>query len=120
MDADVKTLLAELGDNLAALHTPDPAEVATRRKDEADQARDRLTPLETRLSRLLDSIPRSVQEEGISLPALQQLLRGRYRGTPPAGHVGQALRALGWRRERRWRGDADGFRAYWYPQKMEM
>lgn len=114
MDPNVKVLLTELGDNLAAIHTPDPAEAAARKQAQAElESRDRLTPLETRLARLLDSIPRAVQEEGISLPVIQKMLRGRWRGNPPAGHVGQALRALGWRRERRWRGDAEGFRALW-------
>lgn len=87
---------------------------ARERKSEQD-ARERLQPLEVRLAKLLATIPPTVQAEGLSLPALQQLLRGRGRAHPPPGHIGFALRTLGWRRERRWRNEAEGFRALWLP-----
>ncbi len=75
-------------------------------------ARERLTPLETRVARLLEDIPEELQREGLSLPALQAALRGRQGGCAHAGEIGTALRRLGFRRERRWRGD-DGFQAMW-------
>ena len=86
-------------------------------RDEANAARERLTPLGARLARLLASIPREIQVEGLSLTALQGQLRARGRGHSRchAGELGEALRRAGFVRERRWRGDAAGFRALWYP-----
>jgi hypothetical protein len=52
-----------------------------RREDQeraaAQAARERLTPFEERLSRLLARIPPAVQAEGLSLSSLQSSLRGR-------------------------------------------
>ncbi len=78
----------------------------------AQAARERLTPLEDRLSRLLATIPIEVQREGLSLTTLQTSLRGRRRGNAHPGEIGRALRRLGFERRRSWRG-ADGFRAVW-------
>jgi hypothetical protein len=77
-------------------------------------ARERLTPLEERVSRLLATIPIEVQREGLSLSTLQTSLRGRWRGNCHPGELGTALRKLGFKRERRWH-DKDGFCALWYP-----
>jgi hypothetical protein len=76
-------------------------------------ARERLTPLEDRLSRLLATIPVEIQREGLSLSSLQASLRGRWRGNCHPGELGTALRRLGFKRERRWH-DGAGFRAIWY------
>jgi hypothetical protein len=51
-------------------------------------ARERLTPLEERLSRLLATIPVELQKEGMSLPSLQVSLRGRWRGNCHPGELG--------------------------------
>jgi hypothetical protein len=75
---------------------------------------ERLTPLESRLGRLLRTIPLDVQRQGLSLATLQASLRGRSRGNCHPGELGEALRKMGFTRERRWR-DGDGFRALWYP-----
>lgn len=75
-------------------------------------ARERLTPLEERLGRLLTGIPLEVQRAGLSLRTLQISLRGRWRGNCHPGELGTALRKLGFKRERRWHGDR-GFRAVW-------
>ena len=75
-------------------------------------ARERLTPLESRVARLLQDIPAELQRDGLSLPALQAALRGRQGGKAHAGEVAAELRRLGFRRERRWHGN-DGFRAVW-------
>src|SRR5271155_3520823 len=82
----------------------------------AEQAvREKLVPLEARLARLLATIPPSVQAEGLSLLALQAQLRARGRGHSRChvGELGDALRKLGFTRERRWRGGAAGFQAVW-------
>jgi hypothetical protein len=89
---------------------------AERERAEAKAARARLTPLEDRLARVLAGIPVDVQREGLSLTALQASLRGRWRGNCHPGELGAALRKLGCRRVRRWRG-ATGFKALWYPTR---
>jgi hypothetical protein len=81
-------------------------------------ARERLMPLEDRLARVLKTIPREVQAEGLSLSAIQTSLRGRWRGHAHPGELGTALRKLGFRRRRRWDDNA-GFRALWFPEKLE-
>lgn len=79
---------------------------------EAKAARERLTPLDERLTRLLTTIPIEVQREGLSLAALQTSLRGRSRGNCHPGELGAALRRCGFERRRDWRG-GDGFRSIW-------
>jgi hypothetical protein len=79
-------------------------------------ARERLTPLEERLSRLLATIPGEIQREGLSLSSLQASLRGRWRGNCHPGELGAALRRLSFKRERRWH-DGTGFCALWYPTR---
>jgi hypothetical protein len=79
-------------------------------------AREKLTPLEERLSRLLATIPIEIQREGLSLASLQASLRGRHRGNCHPGELGTALRKLGFKRERRWHNEA-GFCALWYPTR---
>jgi hypothetical protein len=95
------------------------AEAEARREEKdraaAQVARERLTPLEDRLARLLATIPLDVQREGLSLPTIQASLRGRWRGNAHPGEIGRALRALKFTRVRRWRGD-DGFQALWRKQ----
>lgn len=91
----------------------DAARCAATKADEADHARDRLSPLEDRLARLLATVPIELQQTGISLTHLQKSLRGRSRSHCHPGDLGAALRALGFRRERKWRGST-GFTALWY------
>lgn len=88
-------------------------------KERADTqaARERLTPLEERLSRLLATIPIEIQREGLSLSSLQSSLRGRWRGNCHCGELGIALRKLGFKRERRW-NDGAAFCALWYPTQV--
>jgi hypothetical protein len=83
---------------------------------EQQAVRDRLTPLENRLQKLLSTIPVEVQREGLSLKTLQPSLRGRWRGTCHPGELGTALRKLGYKRIRKWSDDS-GFRALWFPDQ---
>jgi hypothetical protein len=87
---------------------------------EAQTAREKFVSLEVRLSRLLATIPREVQEEGLSLMALQAQLRARGRGHSRChvGELGDALRRLHYVRERRWRGATNGFQARWFPAQQ--
>jgi hypothetical protein len=80
---------------------------------EARAARERLTPLDERVGRLLATIPIEVQQEGLALPALQAALRGRWRGNCHSGELAAALRRRGFERKRNWRSNAEGFRATW-------
>lgn len=84
-------------------------------KEAASAARDRLTPLEDRLARLLATIPEEVQNEGLSLASLRVGLKGRWRGSCHPGELGSALRKLGYHRRRQWQGE-DGFKALWFPE----
>ena len=84
---------------------------------QSDDARERLTPLEVRLARLLATIPTAVLHEGISLPALQSRLKGRQRGACHPGELGSALRKAGFARRRKWSNE-DGFLTLWYPLKI--
>lgn len=99
-------------DQLKASVAEDQSRKADKQRSDAAAARDRLTPLEDRLARLLASIPPEMQREGLSLPALQAGLRGRWRGCCHPGELGTALRKLGFRRVRRWSGE-EGFVAVW-------
>jgi hypothetical protein len=81
--------------------------------------RERLTPLDVRLEKILSEIPVDVQAEGLSLHALQGFVKGRWRGNAHPGELGTALRHLGWYRTRQWRGDEIGFRALWYPASTQ-
>jgi outer membrane murein-binding lipoprotein Lpp len=85
-----------------------------RARTEAEAARERLTPFDERLARLLATIPPTVQAEGLSLATLQAGLKARRRGNCHPGELGGAMRHLHFVRRRNWRG-ADGFRALWYP-----
>lgn len=102
---------------LAAVVEAEHAQEAERQRGLEAAARERLTPLEVRLTRLLATIPLEVQREGLSLAQLQTSLRGRWRGHCHPGELGGALRRLGFVRDRRWRADA-GFRAYWLRQPV--
>ena len=111
MSAYIKHLQARQ----AAFEAAAQAQRAEQERAAAQAARERLTPLEDRLARLLATIPVDIQREGLSLPTIQASLRGRWRGHAHPGEVGRALRALGFTRHRRWRGD-DGFQALWCKQ----
>ena len=106
--------IQELQRQQAAEQARREAQRAEQERAEAQAARERLTPLEDRLARLLATIPLDVQREGLSLSSLQASLRGRWRGNAHPGDVGKAMRKLGFKRDRRWSGE-NGFCALWYP-----
>ncbi len=108
------TYLASLKASAEANHAKEQAQREERACRETRAARERLTPLDERLTRLLATIPATVQAEGLSLASLQAALKGRWRGRCHPGELGTALRKLGFTRRRQWSGGA-GFRALWYP-----
>jgi hypothetical protein len=104
--------MSQLRADTEARRAEQQARQEERARAEAKAVRERLTPLDDRLTRLLATIPIEVQREGLALPALQASLRGRSRGNCHPGELGRALAKAGFERTRDWRG-VDGFRARW-------
>ena len=102
--------LAELNAHAATLRTQDAVKQA-----QAAAERDRRTSLDDRLKHLLGTIPPEVQDEGLSIVAVQVMLRprGSEHSCCTAGQLGDALRRQGFVRERRWRDGRTSFRALW-------
>ena len=68
--------------------------------------------LEDQIMDLMRTLPPPLRERPWSMTELVQRLVGKYRQRPHAQQVGQALRRLGWRRERRWQKGYDGVRVW--------
>lgn len=83
----------------------------------ASQWREQNRPLIDRLRDLLRTIPIEVQREGLALRDLQVRLKGRGGRNCNHAELGDCLRTLGFRRERRWRQAEQGFRAVWRLQE---
>lgn len=75
---------------------------------------ERLTPLEDRLAKLLATIPPEVKSQGLSLPAIRNMLAGKWRGKCHPGELGTALRHLGYERRRNWSQGSQSFSALWF------
>ncbi|MBN8438095.1 MAG: hypothetical protein J0L95_08640 [Candidatus Accumulibacter sp.] len=103
-------------DSSAAIRAAEQARRAEQDKQHTTW-KERLTPLDQRLAKLLAAIPESIKAEGLSIDALRVQLAGRFAQTSRACDVAAALRKLGWTRKRCWRGDESpqGFRATWHP-----
>ena len=86
---------------------------------EAAKWRERLTPLEDRLAKLLTNIPAEIKSQGLSLPALRTMLAGKWRGKCHPGELGIALRRLGYERRRNWNDGSQSFCALWYQSDVE-
>ena len=91
MSAYVRSLIRES----AAANARTEEERAAAQAASTQAARARLMPLEDRLARVLKTIQREVQAEGLSLSTIQTSLRGRWRGNAHPGELGAALRNLG-------------------------
>ena len=107
MSAYIQELNRETNAKLAI----EQAQRAEKERANLQAVRERLTPLDERLARLLATIPLELQREGLSLHTLQASLRGRSKGRAHPGEIGEALRRAGYRRERKWRGDDGCFKA---------
>lgn len=108
-----------VADSTASLAAAAQAQDAAQAEQTAQRIkwRERLTPLNQRLAKLLAEIPDAIKAEGLSLESLRVQLAGRYSQTARAADVAAALRKLGWTRTRCWRGDSspEGYRATWHP-----
>jgi hypothetical protein len=80
---------------------------------------ERLTPLEDRLSKLLEAIPTEIKSQGVSLHSLRNMLAGKWRGCCHPGELGIALRKLGYQRRRSWSDGTQSFSALWYPKNFK-
>jgi hypothetical protein len=69
-------------------------------------------PLDAQILDLMRALPPQVRQRPWSMAELVQRLAGKYRERPHAQQVGDALRRLGWRRVRLWKGGADGLRVW--------
>jgi hypothetical protein len=78
-----------------------------------EQWRDANRPLIARLRDLLATIPIEVKRSGLALRELQPRLKGRQGKMCDHAELGAALRSLGFRRDRRWSHNDQGFRAVW-------
>jgi hypothetical protein len=115
MSAYIRNLNASLEAELA-VRAAQREEIA---RAEVKAARERLLPLDVRLKKLLGAIPAEVQAEGLSLETIRIMLRGDQGRAAHGGALGEALRRLGYIRERRWRAAQGAFKALWYPGKVE-
>jgi hypothetical protein len=95
------------------------AVAAESRQAEIQTWRERMTPLEMRVSKLLTSIPAEIQNQGLSLTTLRSMLAGKWRGKCHPGELGQALRKLGYQRRRNWSKANSSFGALWFPASGE-
>lgn len=86
---------------------------ASNQQKVADWA-ERLTPLEDRLVKLLATIPPEIKNQGLSLPAIRNMLAGKWRGKCHPGELGTALRRLGYERRRNWSQGSQSFSALWF------
>lgn len=80
---------------------------------------ERLTPLEDRLAKLLAAIPPEIKSQGLSLPAIRNMLAGKWRGKCHPGDLGIALRRLGYERRRNWSDGTQSFSALWFMMAKE-
>jgi hypothetical protein len=70
--------------------------------------------LDDQIVELMRTLPPQLRDRPWSMAELVQRLTGKYRDRPHAQNVGEALRRLGWRRERRYADGYDG-RRVWFP-----
>lgn len=89
------------------------------RNNEIESWKERLTPLEERLAKLLSSIPNEIKDEGLSLSKLRLMLSGKWRGKCHPGELGISLRKLGYQRKRNWSNSTQSFNALWFYKGVE-
>ena len=85
----MKHWLSQLNAAAEAHQAQHQAQRDEKARAETKAARERLTPLEDRLERLLSTIPVELQREGLSLSTLQASLRGRWRGNADLVSLGE-------------------------------
>ena len=76
-------------------------------------------PLDEQITTFMRSLPLAQRVRPWSMADLLPHLSGKFRALPHAKEVGQALRRLGWIRERRYRDGYDGARV-WIPPATQL
>lgn len=80
----------------------------------------RHTPMAARLKAIISAMPATEQVKPRPLSFFVAALAPKYHGSRAhRGEVAEGLRQLGWVRERKWRGEQEGFRALWIPPATE-
>ena len=72
-------------------------------------------PLTEQIEAFMRSLPPVQRDRPWSMDELVARLHGRYSARPHSMHVGQALRALGWTKSRKWKAGAEGRRVWLLP-----
>ncbi len=75
----------------------------------------RARPLDEQIEQLMRELPPAQRDRCWSMSELLPRLSGKYRDRPHSKEVGQALRRLGWHRERRYSQGYDGARVWVLP-----
>ena len=73
-------------------------------------------PLTEQIRELMQTTPPQMLKRPWSMAELVLRLNGKYRDKPHAKQVGEALRALGWKRVRYWCKGYDGVRLWLPPE----
>ncbi len=73
-------------------------------------------PLDQQITELMRSLPPAMQSRGWLMAELLPRLTGKFRDRPHAKEVGEALRRLGWQRQRWWTNGYYGERVWIPPQ----
>lgn len=107
-----KSFVQERAEKMIALRAEKMAQhLASKTEDKQTDMR----PMHERVAAVLKRLTPEELTAGIRLEWLCEQLAGKYRGHAQPKAVGAALRRLGFRRVRSWRGDDIGFRATWHP-----
>lgn len=69
-------------------------------------------PLTEQITELMQTLPPALRDRPWMMAEFVSRLNGRYRERPHAQHVGEALRQLGWRRDRLWGKGGEGRRVW--------
>jgi hypothetical protein len=108
----VSAYIAQLKAALAAEEAREAVAAKQAKQAALEVAKERMTPLDERLKRVLKTIPDEMLNEGVSLASIKVMLRGRWRGHPHPGELAEALRRVGFERVRGWQ-NGTCFRAFW-------
>lgn len=107
-------------DQLREFQNQAKIDAALREQQTVETFTRRTTPVQTRLEKLINSMPESERSKPRPLSFFSQMLLARHRGKHAhVGETGEALRALGWTRKRDWSSADKSFRAMWWPPQTK-
>lgn len=97
-----------------AAEIEDRLEARKQARESVDERR--RTPMRERLRRVIKRIPDAEAGEPKAIDFFVEQLAPKYAGKRASPRdVARGLRELGWTRTRKWRSEAEGFRALWHP-----